>query len=162
MRVMISGSLFVLGGMVLFYFRLNWITGLLARLPGSQRFMYLVEALKSLDSSLLLRLLLLSFLRFLVFTLQYYLFFLLFDVDISPWHAVWSVSISFLVMAIIPTIAIAELAQRGAVITAIVGMYSDNVLGMTLATASIWFVNLIIPALIGSLLILKQRRILKA
>ena len=57
-------------------------------------------------------------------------------------------------MAIIPTIAIAELAQRGKVVTAIVGLYSVNELGMTFATAGIWFINLILPAIIGSLLIL--------
>lgn len=160
MKVIIYGSSAVLLGFLLFYFRLSWVTKGISRLPGSKRFIYLVEALEQLDASLLWKLLFFSLLRFIVFTAQYYLFFILFDVDITAWQALWTVSVSFLVMAVIPTIAIAELAQRGKVITAIVGLYSANQLGMTLATAAIWFVNLILPALLGSLLILRRRKII--
>jgi hypothetical protein len=132
------------------------------RLPGSKRFAYLVEALEEFHVSLLLKLLLLSLLRFTVFIIQYYLLFVLFDVHLSGWQVFWTISVTFLVMAIIPTIAIAELAQRGKVVTAIVGLYSVNELGMTFATAGIWFINLIVPAILGSLLILRMRKIIKA
>ena len=162
MKCIIYGTIAVLIGLLLFYFRLSWVIRGVSKLPGSKKFLYLVEALEQLDIKLLLQLLLFSLLRFVVFTLQYYLLFLLFDVDITLTQAVWTVSVSFLVMAVIPTIAIAELAQRGKVITAIVGLYSSNLLGMTLATAAIWFVNLILPAIIGSLLILRRRKILSA
>ena len=162
MKVIVYGTLAALTGLLLFYFRLSWVIRGVSRLPGSKRFAYLVDALNSLDHRLLLKLLLLSGLRFLVFSLQYYLFFLLFDVNLSPAQSLWAVSVSFLVMAIIPTIAIAELAQRGKVVIAIVGLFSTNQLGMTLATAAIWFVNLILPAVVGSLLILRQRKVLRA
>ncbi|MCB0740015.1 MAG: hypothetical protein KDB92_02925, partial [Chitinophagaceae bacterium] len=103
----------------------------------------------------------LSLLRFFVFIVQYYLLFSLFDMDMSWWHVFWTVSVSFLVMAVIPTIAIAELAQRGKILIAIVGLYTTNELGITLVTASIWFINLIIPAITGSILILRIKKILK-
>lgn len=159
MNVILCGAIAVTILFLLFYFRLSWIVRWVDRLPGSKRFAYLVEALEDFNSGMLLRLLGLSLLRFFVFILQYYLLFHLFDVPLSWWPVFWSVSVSFLVMAVIPTIAIAELAQRGKVVTAIVGLFSANELGMTLATATIWFVNLILPAVIGSLLILRMRRI---
>lgn len=159
MNVILCGAIAVTILFLLFYFRLSWIVRWVDRLPGSKRFAYLVEALEGFNSGMLLRLLGLSLLRFFVFILQYYLLFHLFDVPLSWWPVFWSVSVSFLVMAVIPTIAIAELAQRGKVVTAIVGLFSANELGMTLATATIWFVNLILPAVIGSLLILRMRRI---
>ena len=162
MNVILYGVIFVLLVLVLFYFRISWIVKWIDRLPGIKRFVYLLEAIENFSAGLLLRLLLLSLLRFIVFTLQYYLLFILFDVSISWWPAFWTVSVSFLVMAIIPTIAIAELAQRGKVVIAIVGLYSDNQLGMTFSTAAIWFINLILPAIIGSLLILKMRRIVRS
>lgn len=162
MNVILYGVIFVLLLLVLFYFRLSWIVKWVDRLPGIKRFVYLVEAIENFSAGLLLRLLLLSLLRFIVFILQYYLLFILFDVGISWWPAFWTVSVSFLVMAIIPTIAIAELAQRGKVVIAIVGLYSANQLGMTFATASIWFINLILPAILGSLLIVRMRKIVKS
>lgn len=159
MQVIISGVSLVLTMMILFYFRLSWIVKLAGKIPGSKRFFYLVEALEALDTSALFQLLIVSFLRFLVFSLQYYLFFYLFEVNIGVAAAFWSVNVSFLVMAVIPTIAIAELAQRGKVIITIVGLYSANHLGITLATAAVWLVNLILPAVIGSILILRRRKI---
>jgi hypothetical protein len=159
--VVIYGGKGVLLELTLFYFRLPWLIRWVDRLPGSKRFAYLVEALEDFHPSLLLRLLLLSLLRFAVFILQYYLLFLLFDVNLSLWQVCWTISVSFLVMAIIPTIAIAELAQRGKVVTTVAGLYSANELGMTFATAGIWLINLIIPAIIGSLLILRMRKIVK-
>ena len=129
------------------------------RLPGVKRFSFLISALEDFDTLLLLRLLFFSFLRFLVFFIQYYLLFLLFDVNVSLWESFWAVNVSFLVLAIIPTIAVAELAQRGAIVLTIMKLFSSNVLGINLSTVCIWFINLIIPAIIGSLLILGLRKI---
>jgi hypothetical protein len=106
-----------------------------------------------------LELLSLSALRFLIFSIQYYLLFRLFNVNILWWQGFWAVNVSFLVLAIIPTIAIAELVQRGKIVTTVVGLFSVNQLGINLATAGIWFINLIIPAVIGSLLILSIKKI---
>ena len=159
MKVILYGVWGVLLVLTLFYFRLSWIIKWVDRLPGSKRFAYLVKALEDFNATLLLKLLSLSLLRFIVFIVQYYLLFGLFDVEISGWQSFWTVSVSFLVMAIIPTIAIAELAQRGKVTIAIVGLYSSNELGMTFATAGIWFINLILPAIVGSLLIVRINKI---
>jgi len=160
MKVILYGVWGVLLVLTLFYFRLSWIIKWVDRLPGSKRFAYLVKALEDFNATLLLKLLSLSLIRFIVFIVQYYLLFDLFDVDVSGWQAFWTVSVSFLVMAIIPTIAIAELAQRGKVTIAIVGLYSSNELGMTFATAGIWFINLILPAILGSLLIVRINKLL--
>ena len=70
-------------------------------------------------------------------------------------------SVSFLVMAVIPTFAIAELGLRGKVSLIFAGLFSANKAGIIFTTAGIWFINLIIPALIGSLLILSIKKIYK-
>ena len=43
----------------------------------------------------------------------------------------------------------------------LIGLFSGNNLGIGLTSVSIWFINLIIPALAGSLLILGIKRIFK-
>ena len=154
MKVIIYGVITVLSGLLLFYFRLSWLIKWVDRLPGSNRFAYLVKALEDFDSGLLIKLLFFSALRFVVFIVQYYLLFHLFAVDVSWGQTFWAVSVSFLVMAVIPTIAIIELVQRGKIMTTIMALYTANNLGVGFATAGIWFINLILPAIIGSLLIL--------
>jgi hypothetical protein len=159
MQVIIFGVVGVLVGLLFFYFRLSWLTRLIERLPGITRFVYLIRALEEFHTSLLLKLLLLSLLRFIVFILQYYLLFGLFAVDVNWMQCFWAVSISFLVMACIPTIAIAELVQRGKVLTTIMSVYSTNQLGVGFTTAGIWLINLIFPAIIGSLLIFSIKKV---
>ena len=159
MNVILYGVLAVLMGLTLFYFRLSWLVKWVDRFPGTNRFSYLVKALEGFNATLLLQLLSLSLVRFTVFIIQYYLLFRLFNVEVSVWLVFWTVSVSFLVMAVIPGIAIIELVQRGKVITSIVGMYSVNDLGMTFATASVWFINLILPAIAGSLLIFSLKKL---
>ena len=160
MKVILSGVISALIVLTLFYFRLPWVIRWADRLPGSKRFSYLVRALEDFDATLLLRLLSLSLVRFVVFIIQYYLLFQLFGVDVTWWQSFWAVSVTFLVMAVIPTIAIAELVQRGTVVTSIMGLLSTNTLGAGLATASIWLINLVVPAVAGSLLILGIRRLI--
>ena len=145
--------------LTLFYFRLSGLVRWIDRLPGSKKYAWLIETLEDFNATLLLQLLSLSALRFLVFIMQYYLLFRLFDVDVSLWQGWWAVSVSFLIMAVIPTIALfTDLGLRGKVSLKLLGMFSGNNLGIGLTAVSIWFINLIIPALAGSLLILSIKK----
>jgi Lysylphosphatidylglycerol synthase TM region len=159
MKVLLYGTMAVWLVLTLFYFRLSWLIRWVDRLPGSNRFVYLVKALEEFDATLLLKILSLSLLRFVVFIVQYYLLFCFFEVTLSWWQTFWAVSVSFLVMAVIPTFAIAELGLRGKISLVLIGLFSANSAGIIFATAGIWFINLIIPAIAGSLLILSIKKI---
>jgi Lysylphosphatidylglycerol synthase TM region len=161
-QVMVYGILFVLLGLTVFYFRLSWIIKWIDRLPGIRKYAWLLKGLEDFNATLMLQLLSLSALRFLVFLIQYYLLFRLCSVNVSWWQASWAVSVSFLVMAVIPTIALfTDLSLRGQVSLKLIGLFSGNNLGIGLTSVSIWFINLIIPALAGSLLILGIKKIFK-
>jgi uncharacterized membrane protein YbhN (UPF0104 family) len=148
--------------LTLFYFRLSVLVRWIDRLPGSKKYAWLIETLEDFNATLLLRLLSLSALRFVVFIIQYYLLFQLFDVHVSLWQSWWAVSVSFLIMAVIPTIALfTDLGLRGKVSLMLLGMFSGNNLGIGLTAVSIWFINLIIPALAGSLLILSIKKMVE-
>lgn len=160
--VLLYGVAAVIFILTVFYFRLSWLVKWIDRLPGSKRYAWLIETLEGFNATLLLQLLSLSTFRFIVFIVQYYLLFRLFDVDVSLWQCWWAVSVSFLIMAVIPTIALfTDLGLRGKVSLVLMGMFSGNNLGIGLTAVSIWFINLIIPALAGSLLILGIKKIIK-
>jgi uncharacterized membrane protein YbhN (UPF0104 family) len=139
--------------LTLIYFRLSLLTTLVEKLPRSARYLWLVSSLKEVHATLLLKLLSLSAIRYLVFVIQYFLLFRLFGVGTEWWQSFWAVSVVFLVLAIIPTFAIAELGLRGKVSLKLLGLFSANSLGISLTTATIWLINLIVPAIAGSLLI---------
>lgn len=148
--------------LTLFYFKLSWLIKWVDRLPAIRRYAWLLQALENFNATLLLQLLSLSTLRFFVFIIQYYLLFRLFGVEVSGWEALWAVSVSFLVMAIVPTIALfTDLSLRGQVSLKLIGLFSANHLGIGLTSVSIWFINLIVPAIAGSILILSIKKFLR-
>jgi len=141
--------------LTIFYFRLAWIIKLIHRWTGNAKIMRYVAVLEDCNATILLRVLSLSGARYLVFMVQYYLLFLTFEVDVNWWQTLQSVSVLFLVLAILPSFTfLTDLGIRWKAGIEIVQLYSSNTVGIFAAAFTIWLVNLIIPALIGSLLIL--------
>ena len=153
LKIFLYGSIAATMGMLLFFFRLSWLVRLVEKLPYAQKISKYIDVLESFDAKILLRLLSLSLLRYLVFILQYIFMLQIMQVDQDYWQSFWIVTVMFWILAIIPSVAIAELGIRGTVAKTLFA-YSKNTIGVLAVTFSIWFINLFIPALIGSLLIL--------
>jgi hypothetical protein len=148
------GVLIVTVGLLFVYFRLSWFIKWLEKLPGKHRIIEKVKVLATFETGALLRLLSLSLARYLVFMAQYLLLLDVFSVEIQWWQGFWLISVLFLILAIIPTFALAELGIRGQVSIYLLGSISTNYAGIITCTLGIWLMNLVIPALMGSLLIL--------
>lgn len=153
LKVLQYGVVIALLILTLLYFRLSLFTAFVDKLKHSDRYVWLVDSLKNVRATLLLKLLSLSAVRYIVFIVQYFLLFRLFDVTIGWWESFGAVSVIFLVLAVIPTFAIAELGLRGKVSLTLLELFSANSLGISITTATIWLINLVIPAITGSLLI---------
>lgn len=153
LRVFLYGSMLGTVVFIFFFFRLGWLTKLLQKLPYADRFLKYMNVLETFDAKILLRLLSISFFRYIVFVLQYIFMLQLLQVEQNILTGFWIITVMFWILAIIPSFAIADLGIRGTVAKTLFS-YSSNTLGILTATFGIWFVNLFIPALIGSLLIL--------
>jgi hypothetical protein len=145
------------GLLLLAYFRLAWVIQWLERIPFVARHRYLVEELENFRWRELTRILLLSASRNVIYVVQYVLLLQVFDVHVSALDAACMISVMFVVMAIIPTITLAELGFRGKIGLVLFGLLSNNSVGIIATMAGIWIINLIIPALAGSLFILGLR-----
>jgi len=107
--------------------------------------------------------LILSFLRYCVFALQFYLLLMMFSVEIPLLHGLMIISMIFFVMTAIPTITLAELGIRGSISLYFIGLYFENFstltdkinIGIVSAASSLWLVNLTIPALIGTIFVFR-------
>ena len=154
MHVILYGGAIFCAGTIILYFRLSWLVRILEGIPGMQRIKPYISVLDHYEWPLLARMLLLSAIRFVVFVTQYILMFRLLHVEVTWAQGFWAVSVLMLILALIPTIAIAELPIRLEASKAFLNLFSPNDLGIDAASFGIWIINLIIPALLGSLLIL--------
>jgi hypothetical protein len=153
-RGSITGLVVLVVLLLIVYWRVEWIERFLERWMQNSRHLYLIESLRSFNVQLLGKILLLSFLRYLVFLVQYYLMFSLFQITVPVGVVYMVVSVLFLAMAIVPTIALVEVGLRGELSLQLMGLFSTNSLGISLASVTIWLINLVVPALVGSVLFL--------
>lgn len=141
--------------LALLYFRFSWLLRLIEKIPGIGKYIRYIKVLESFNATILLRILSLSLIRYLVFIAQYYLLFQIFEVQISWWQSFWSMSVVFLILAVVPSIAVlSELGIRWKASTELIQLFSYNTVGILATSLAIWIINLVIPALVGSLLIL--------
>src|SRR5574343_302090 len=97
------------------------------------------------------------FLHWLILSYLYLLLFQVFGVDLYWLDAFAMVGVMLTVLAVIPSMALAELGFRGKVSLLLFGLLSNNVVGIIATAAGIWLINLILPAILGTLFILGLR-----
>ncbi len=157
LKVLLSLSVFATLILLLFLFRLSWIIKLFEKIPAFSKYVQYISVLDEFTPKLLLRLLFLSLLRYLVFVIQYIFLLQVLQVEVSWQQGFWLIAILHLVMAIVPSFAIADLGIRGKFSTELLSLYSTNTIGILGTTFGIWFINLFIPALAGSFFIIRKR-----
>jgi uncharacterized membrane protein YbhN (UPF0104 family) len=105
----------------------------------------------------------LSFIRYIVFSVQYYILLRIFTVPIPFFEGLVITAIIFFIMTIIPTIALTELGIRGTVAIYLFGVYFSRIhamnesvsIGVLSASTLLWIINLALPALVGSVLLFR-------
>ncbi len=143
---------------LLLYFKIGIIFSRLILRMKEGRWSRLLSSLKDLSAHLLLSILLISLFRFVVFIIQYNLLLQAFEVNIGWWDGIWLVSILFFWLAIGPTITLMELGLRWEYSILLFGTISDNTIGVYAAATSIWLLNLVLPAMLGSLSVLSIKK----
>jgi Lysylphosphatidylglycerol synthase TM region len=138
----------------LFYIRLGWLVRLIEKIPAFTRVVQHISVLDEFEAKQLLKILALSLLRYVVFVAQYVLLMQVLQIGIAGWLSFWLISVFYLVLAVIPTVGFLELPVRAKTSLELMKLYSGNTLGIETAALAIWVINLVIPALLGSLLIL--------
>ena len=140
--------------LTVFYFRIGWLVKWIDKIPTIKKYIWLINELEKTDTTLLMRLLSISMLRYFIFATQYFLLFRFFGVEVNWWQGFWATAIVFFVMAITPTIELFEVVKKMYVTKEIFAIFTVNTLAIGFVTTTIWCINLVIPAAIGSLLIL--------
>ncbi|MEP7167860.1 MAG: lysylphosphatidylglycerol synthase domain-containing protein [Bacteroidota bacterium] len=143
-------SIVALTGIVVFYFNVSQFSSFLHRIKFLKRFDKYTEVFTFYHRKELTNITVLSAIRYLIFTSQYVLLLHLFGVDIDLITAYRLIFLIFLVMAIVPTFALAELSLRGSVALYFMAPLSSESTGIVAASFSLWFINLVVPAIIGA------------
>ncbi len=152
-NTLLVSCIFLSAFLLLFYLRIGWLIHLMEKLPLLSRPLKYVKLLDQFSGKQLLRILFLSLIRYMAFILQYMLLLSVMEVEIAYLLSFWLLTIFYLIMVMAPTIGFTELPLRATASVEIFKLYSPNILGIQAAALGIWLINLVLPAIIGSILI---------
>ncbi len=145
---------------ILMYFNVSFINSFInkrikKRWKRIRSYLYVFSIFNNKE---LLKVLSLSFIRYSIFSFQFYILLAAFQVPISMFESIILTSFIYFAMAAIPTIALAEVGIRGSVAIGVFSYYFEylrsyeaiNPLAILAASSVLWLINLAIPAIIGN------------
>lgn len=163
----LSFTMVTLSLLLLFiYFNISAVSRISILLPArfSDRIKSSITAIASCPRKLLLHSVLLSALRYLVFTTQFFLAIELVGLNFTFGQCILVIPVFYLLMVAIPTVALTEIGVRGSVSVFLFGLLAGGqglsaTESMAIISAStfIWIINIAVPSLVGVLVVFRLK-----
>lgn len=142
---------------ILLLFNLKYLLIFLKKIKINIKFLKYIEILSEYNSKELLWVLFLSFLRYLIFSLQFVLLLYFFKTGISFYEGFLGIALTYLLSSLIPVLSILEIGVRGTAAIIFLGIFSDNIPCILSSVAVLWFINLAIPAIAGTVIFYRTK-----
>lgn len=110
-----------------------------------------------IERSMLLKMLVLSFIRYIVFALQFYLLLAACGVQGNLYHIAGAITITYLLLSTIPMISFIEVAIRAFVVVLLFGGLGSNDWKLSIAATLLWLINIVIPSVAGYVFLVRNK-----
>lgn len=145
---------FILVCLSYLYYKIDELPGFLNRLNFLKKYLSKLQVLRHYSLKNLLNVQFWSMLKFAIFTTQFVLLLLAFNMPFSI-ALFFMVMFIFLIQTLVPSVALLEIGVRTNVALFVLGLISDNAIGILSASLLLWMINLMLPALVGAFLLFK-------
>lgn len=132
------------------YLKLHLIASFFFKKIKNKHSEKILNIYKKYNTQDLFKILVISILRYFVFLIQFYLLLQFCDVNIGFIQSAISISCVYFAGVFIPSVSLAEIGVRGSLSLFFVGFFSQEIVGIVSASSLLWLINLIFPAIIGS------------
>ncbi|RZF58525.1 lysylphosphatidylglycerol synthase domain-containing protein [Sphingobacterium corticibacterium] len=151
--VWLLAIIYALAFMVL-YFNVHWVDYLVGKFRFLRKIKPFFSILEDFTARELLYVILLSLLRFIIFTSQYVVLMLVFLPELPFVSMVLMIFILFFIQSAVPSLDIFDFSVRSFVASNLYSYITSQEIAVMAIVSCIWFVNLILPAIIGSVFVL--------
>jgi len=158
--LIVGGSLIAIGVIALFlifYFNIGWLVTLLNRIQFLKKYHRFFDILGRYKMAQLLNVMWFCLARFFVFSFQYYLVIHLLMPELPIFPVMMMVFILFFIQSALPSLDLLDIGVRNFTASIFFIYITDQKIAVMAAVSSIWLINLIIPAILGSVFVLKLR-----
>jgi len=140
---------------LILYFNVRWINSWMHRIGFLRKFHRFFEILTRYSRGELTTVFLNSLARFVIFTSQYCILMLVIIPDITFLPMLLLIFILFFVQAALPTLDLFDFGVRSVTASYLYAHITDQDIAVMAIASCVWFINLILPAILGSVFVLK-------
>lgn len=152
----IFAAVFIILFLVL-YFNIKWFVWLLNRISFLKKFHRFFDVMGRYKFTELLNIMGFCIARFFVFSFQYYLVIHLLIPGIPFFTVIMMVFIVLFIQSALPSLDLLDIAIRSTTAATVFSYVTNQEIAVIAAFTSIWLINLIIPAILGSVFIFKLK-----
>lgn len=140
-----------------FYFHIVWLVRLLNKIKFLKKYHRFFDIMGKYRFAELLNIMWFCLARFFVFSFQYYLVIHLLMPDVPVFPMMMMVFILFFIQSALPSLDLIDVGVRNITASVFFAYITNQQIAVMAAVSSIWFINLIIPAILGSAFVLNLR-----
>ncbi|MEO8885577.1 MAG: hypothetical protein ABI367_05900 [Mucilaginibacter sp.] len=137
------------------YFNIKWLVWLLNKISFLKKYHRFFDVMGRYKFNELVKIMCFSLTRFFIFSFQYYLVIHLLIPAIPFFDVILLVFIVLFIQSALPSLDLIDVAVRSTVAATVFAYITDQQIAVIAAFSSIWLINLIIPAILGSAFIFK-------
>lgn len=142
---------------ITFYFKISILYKFLSKFNFFKKNKSKIKVINMYNFNDLVKVFYLSFLRYVIFVNQFFILIYIFNVDLKYEEAIFAISLTYLVSAIIPSFALSEIGIKTSALIFFISMFTNNTSGAFAAIFSLWIINIVIPSIAGSFFLAKQK-----
>lgn len=139
---------------VVLYFNVSWVDYLVGRIKFLHKIKPFFAVLEDFTIKELATVLMLSAFRFAIFTSQYIILMLIILPDLPLVSMVLMIFIMFFIQSAVPSLDIFDFSVRSFVASNLYAYITTQEIAVMAIVSCVWFVNLILPAIIGAFFVL--------
>ncbi len=154
--ITVAAAVFM-GLMITFYFHIKWFVSLLNRIKFLKKYHRFFDIMGEYKTAELLSIMWFCLARFFVFTFQYYLIIHLLVPGIPILQMSLIMFVFFFIQSAIPSLDLLDIGVRAYTASILFAYITNQSVAILVAISLIYIINLIIPAILGSVFVLKLK-----
>jgi hypothetical protein len=142
---------------ILFFFNIKWVNGILLSMRFTRKYKKFYSILARYRKVELLKIISFCLARYIVFSAQYLIMFTWLIPDLHYLDVIMLVSILFFIQSALPSLDLLDIGIRSITAVELFKHVTPQNAAVMACAASIWLINIIIPAILGSYFVFKLR-----
>lgn len=140
---------------IVFYFNISWLNGMLLSMRFTRKYKKFYSILARYKKAELFKILMYCLARYIVFSAQYFILFVWLIPGLYYLDIIMMVCILFFVQSTLPSLDLFDVGIRSITASYFFSFITQHEVAVIACTASIWLINIIIPAILGTYFVFK-------